>query len=164
MALDATVGGVDSNSYIDVDTADLYHEVRLHNDEWFDASIEKREAALQWATNILDTLDWKGSKATTEQALAWPRSEVYDQSGTLLDSASIPKFLIHALSEYAWELMKGDRLVDSDTKGIKEVQAGEVRVKFDKHDRQTKTPIYVMRLLQPYLHSSFGNFVKVERA
>lgn len=151
MSLDATPKGATSDSYATLEEANLYHSKRLHNDEWLSAPNTTKEAALQWATRLLDTFDWKGGKTTSTQALKWPRYDVFDSNSDELDNDTIPQFLVNAVSEYAWELIKGDREVDSDTKGIREVMAGEVIVKFDKFDRASKTPNSIYRIVKDYL-------------
>lgn len=164
MAIDATPKGTSSDSYATVSEANSYHAARLHNEEWFNAKPDEKERALKWATRLLDTFHWKGSKTTSAQALKWPRADVDDTNGDELNNNTIPQFLINAVSEYAWELIKGDREVDSDTKGIKEVMAGEVMVEFDKTDRASDTPNSVYRLIRDYTsvgHSS--NFSWLER-
>ena len=45
------------------------------------ASTKKREAALKHSTEFLDTLPWKGERATSTQALAWPRQGVFRDDG-----------------------------------------------------------------------------------
>lgn len=63
MALDATVGGANANSYLTVAEADAYFAARLHSDVW-DALSEgegegegdsTKEAALIWATRLFDS-------------------------------------------------------------------------------------------------------------
>jgi len=165
MTIDATAGGATSDSFATVAEANSYHNSRLHNDEWFNSPLDTREKALKWATRMLDNLSWKGQKTATTQALKWPRTYVYNDNGDQLAVDEIPSFLIAATSEYAWELIKSDREVDSDSKGISEVWAGEVVVKFNSSDRATKTPTSVYRLISYYTTAgSSSNFVRIERA
>lgn len=154
-----------TDSYCDLADAITYHEGRLHNDDWLNASTATREASLKWATRLLDALSWEGEKTASSQDLKWPRTYVYDDNGDQLDTATIPQFLIDATCEYALQLIKSDRESDSDTQGISEVKAGEVEVVFDKDDRASKTPSSVYRLINRYLATgSTPNFSKCERA
>lgn len=154
-----------TDSYCEISEAVTYHEGRLHNDDWLNASTTTREAALKWATRMLDALSWKGQKTATAQVLKWPRTYVYDDNGDQLDTASMPQFLIDATAEYALQLIKSDRESDSDTQGISDVKAGEVEVSFDKNDRASKTPSSVYRLINQYVSGSgSGSFTYVERA
>lgn len=165
MSIDATAGGASSNSFATVAEANAYHNARLHNETWFDANTDTKERSLKWATRILDDMKWKGSKTASTQALEWPRAAVLNLNGDELDDATIPTFLINAVSEYAFELIKMDREVDSDTKGISQVMAGEVSVKFDKTDRPSKTPTSIYRIIKNYLASgNTGAFQNIERA
>ena len=154
-----------TNSYVDMSDAVTYHEGRLHNDAWLNAGTTTREAALKWATRLLDAMSWQGEKTATSQVLKWPRTYVYNDNGDQLDTSTIPQFLIDATCEYALQLIKGDRESDTDTQGIMEVKAGEVEIVFDKNDRASKTPASVYRLINSYLSTgSSPNFSKCERA
>lgn len=119
MAIDATSGGTDSDSFVTVEDADLYHNTRLHNSEWTSASTANKEAALKWATRILNDLQWLGRIADDAQALRWPRSNVYNRDGILLDDTTIPTFLEQATAEMAWRLIIEDNTVQSDLTGFR---------------------------------------------
>lgn len=165
MAFNSTIGDPAANSFASVPEAIAYHEGRLFNEEWINASTIKRQSALMWATRLLDALSWEGQKTASSQALKWPRTYVYDDNGDQLDTATIPQFLIDATAEYALQLIKSDRESDSDTQGISEVKAGEVEVVFDKTDRGSKTPSSVYRLINQYVTGSgSGSFTYVTRA
>lgn len=83
MAIDATPGGADANSYISVADADAYFAMRL-NSATFDDSLVKEEALLH-ACLLLEQLDYIGIPVTDTvnedgmnngppfQALKWPR-------------------------------------------------------------------------------------------
>jgi hypothetical protein len=74
LVLDATVGGANSNSYITVARANEISEYDiLTTVDWFVADVDDKIRALVSATRQLDTLPWVGERATTTQALAWPR-------------------------------------------------------------------------------------------
>jgi hypothetical protein len=48
---------------------------------WASASKAEQEAAVRHATQFLDTLPFKGRRATDTQALSWPRSGVFRDDG-----------------------------------------------------------------------------------
>ena len=75
-AIDATVGGAASNSYITVAEGDTFADDVLGNVAWSAATADDKARALLVATARLDELAWVGSRTdtTTPQALAWPRS------------------------------------------------------------------------------------------
>lgn len=83
--IDATVGGANSNSYITILDATTYFDGRLYATAWADAIVAGTEdTALVEACRILDRLDFIGDKATTTQALKWPRvtNDFYDDYHT----------------------------------------------------------------------------------
>lgn len=130
MTLDATVGGANSNSYATVEEADAYFASRLHASLWTE-DLDK-EAALITATQMLDWYTvWKGSAASTTQALAWPRVSVYDTYGNEVDDSIIPVPIKQAIFEIALESIAADRTTDSDLVGLKEVTAGPLTIKAD---------------------------------
>ena len=90
MALTTTPGASDATSYASLTEAEAYMATLVHKDAWTEATDPAKEAALQQATRLLDTLTWKGRKATAEQALAWPRTGVTDRDGYEVDPAAIP--------------------------------------------------------------------------
>lgn len=69
----ATPGASDANSYISVDTGNTLANLYLGTLSWATATTENKGRALIMATRYLDQLEWIGSRATTTQALAWPR-------------------------------------------------------------------------------------------
>ena len=76
MALDATLAGATSNSYVTRGRAD---EIALTipgtaSEAWQAASDADKDLSLIQATTWLETLDYSGLRCTTTQALKWPRS------------------------------------------------------------------------------------------
>jgi hypothetical protein len=68
------VGDATCNSYITVAEGDAFLEGELGTLSWTTAATDLKNRALIAATRYLDQLVWVGSKATTTQALLWPRS------------------------------------------------------------------------------------------
>jgi len=75
VTVDATIGGAAANSYLTVADADAIAEYRLGTLAWSTATTDNKGRALIQATAYLDQLGYIGSKATTTQALLWPRSD-----------------------------------------------------------------------------------------
>ncbi len=71
----ATVGSASANSYISVATGDDLANLYLGTLNWTSASTDNKGRALIMATRYLDELHYIGEKASTTQALAWPRSD-----------------------------------------------------------------------------------------
>lgn len=72
-----TVGSASANSFVSVDEMTAYCDGRLNSSAW-DPDDDTKHAALVEATRELNVLPWLGARATTTQALAWPRSDVAD--------------------------------------------------------------------------------------
>lgn len=74
----ATAGAADANSYVTVAEAQAYLDARLNVAAWTNASVDDRERAVITATRLLTPLPWLGSRTTSAQALAWPRTACPD--------------------------------------------------------------------------------------
>lgn len=151
MLLVATAAASNANSYCTRIEADDYHKTHLYNSTWIAADDWQREAALIWATRLLDEqIDWKGYVETTTQALRWPRADVLDRDGRrYLDNTAIPLFLKQATAELARHLLAGDRTQERSI-GIASVKADTVDVVFDKHDVKPVLPPSVRSIVQVY--------------
>lgn len=157
MTLIVTPGGTDSNSYATLAEANEYHDTRLHNSEWGNATDLTKEAALIWATRTLDVnFYWYGRKSTETQALDWPRSGVTDSDGYSIDSDVIPVQVKWAESELAFLLIKNDRTVAADPNqdGVKELKINGIMLKFEVAPMQAALAASVVTLVQ-----EFGRFV-----
>jgi hypothetical protein len=172
---DATAGGPAANSYLTVlEAQDYFDNRRLGpalGDAW-DSADPSQEALLIMATRIIDmyfvghrtlvhesgespyyitSSHWTGSPATTTQALAWPRSGMYDRNGNAISSSVIPQELKDAVAELAGQLAKEDTTLDYDVrvKGITSVKAGSVAVTFKNLIAAKVLPDAVWFLLIP---------------
>lgn len=120
MAIDATIGGADSNSYVTVAEADGYFAARLHADAWESASSEDKEKALLTACRhieaarprvnrrpygypeVADTVDYDPlAPYSATQALSFPRLRDRDADGNLI----IPQPVKDAQCEEALALL-----------------------------------------------------------
>lgn len=139
-----------ANSYADVDDGDLYHEGRLFVIDWTSASDDDKEAALIWATKLIDKLvAWNGIVVTKTQALAWPRQSVLNAEGYYLSQTIVPQDLIDATCEFARYLITSDRSASSAS-GLKSFKAGSLAIEFDKYDRESIMPKSVWILIRQY--------------
>lgn len=105
MALDATVGGASSNSYVALTAAEAYFLGRLSVDAWADANAEEREASLIMATQRLEAESYLGYAVSTTQRLQWPRYSAYNRNGVLLSTTAIPQLLQDATCELALSIL-----------------------------------------------------------
>lgn len=122
-----------------------------------DAVVERltandREAALVWATRLLDQMmRWYGSKRTEEQRLRWPRSGVVDADGYNLDFDLIPELLEEATAELALSLLERNRFEQPGLlgQGIEEARLGPIAVKVGSEERIDVVPQNILSLLSP---------------
>lgn len=169
----ATPGAANANSYLTLAEAVAYFEGRATAQEWEDA--DSQEALLVMATRVLDAVlspgrqlilgddcecsyyrirpHWTGAPATEAQALAWPRTGMYNRNGFAIASTVVPQDLKNAVAELAYQLAREDRTLDNDVavKGIRSVQAGSVSVSFKDGmiDDVRMLPQAVLYLLVP---------------
>src|SRR5262245_46245740 len=124
MPLDDTPGGEDSNSYVSVSDATALLSERLGMGWWLDEAQLDQEAALIWATRLLDEqVIWVGTPASATQALEWPRLDVVDSRGRPVDSATIPEDIERATAEYAAALLQESKAMT----GATVIEAGTVK-------------------------------------
>ena len=161
--LDVTVGGATANSYIGESAASDYFDERLNTGAWDAASPDDRARALISATRWVDTQGFIGDKATTAQALAWPRRDVPDIADDV-----IPVLVQQAVCEVALALLAAggtDLLAVDGATGVKRKKVDVLETEyFGPDDRPTgmeKVP-HAIRLLAPYLDGVFGG-LSVER-
>src|SRR5690242_1830582 len=101
MALDATVGGASSNSFGTLTEANTFFADRLYTSTWDAAADANKNKALITACFEICQLRFFGEKATSTQALPWPRIWVRNEdagfaSTGYYDSDEIPERLKQA--------------------------------------------------------------------
>lgn len=132
MAIIATAGGATSNSYVTLVEAEAFFDNRVGSSDWFD-SAEQEQSILQ-ACFILDQFDYIGDRATTTQALEWPRitNDFWDSYNDEFPytSTEIPQKLKNAQCEIAlWLAQTGGTASQG---AVSELQIGNsVKAKFD---------------------------------
>lgn len=156
MSLDSTVGGANSNSYLNVSEGDAYFANRLYADSWLDASTTEKEQALITATLRVDQEEFDGTRVSQAQALKWPRYRAY-ADGFVIDSASIPRPLKDAVSELALELLTTNALEQSGLANFKSLSVGPVDIEVNQPVRSGSLPAQVVRLLNQLGLSGMGH-------
>lgn len=113
----ATVGGSDSNSYVNGAEADSYAEFQSWNDVWLGKTEGERTIALINACRWLDTVDFAGTRcnpssddAALPQALSWPRSNA-SCDGVAATCTMIPKEIKEAQILIAYNLVVNPELI-----------------------------------------------------
>ena len=139
MAIIATPGDPDANSYVTVDECTAYNANREGLDGtsvWSGADPLAQESALMLATSLLDSMPeaWTGAAATPTQGLRWPRLAMTNRDGFSIDHSAIPRDLKNATCEFARRLLDEDTTGNNDVKNdrIKLVKAGSVEVEYDQ--------------------------------
>lgn len=139
-----------ADSYISLEAADLYH-VNRGNSDWTGTDSEKCRA-LRRATQFLDgryRQRWKGTKATSGQALSWPRDAMSDEDGNGIDADTIPNGIQYATCELARVLPYTQKV--TQPKGIKRVKAGSVEVEYAFSGQDREVLDLVDELVAPFL-------------
>lgn len=151
MALDATVGGANADSYATLAEFKAYADTIgfVYTSVYTDPVIE---IAMRKATQYLDRAyrgKWKGFRTDRDQALAWPRTSnqdlpvnyltpsftvgVIDEDGYEIPSNTIPKQVKEAEYEATILSLGGSDLLPTFARGNaikrKEVKAGPVETK-----------------------------------
>lgn len=152
MALDATVGGANSNSYLDAAEADaLLSQSRLHFAAWTAATAAQKDAALIYATSLLDAyMDWYGSQASSGQALRWPRTGIVTKEGYSVSDSTIPDAIKLAVVDTAVQLLRDDPTAVNElyAQGISEAKVGSLAVKLHGTGAHSLLPSSVVSSLR----------------
>lgn len=151
MAIDASVGGIASNSYVTAVEANAYFEGRLNSDGYTEADADIQEKALRQAVTMLDSrISWIGDvkDQVTPQALAWPR--VYDSSLTtpediLVLGSAIPQDLKNAQSEMAIFLIDNGEPEESNS--LDAIKVGSLTIDFNEFKSSELVPDTVWSMI-----------------
>jgi hypothetical protein len=146
MTIIATAGAVDANSYITLEDAQAYFANRVYTDLWDEADDQSK--ALITATQRLDQEGFMGKRASTTQALKWPRTGVYSD-GILLASDVIPQKVKDATCELALSLGGTNVLEPPELAPFHSLSVGPVSmVMKDQVVALESLPVQVARLLR----------------
>ena len=159
MALVTTPGGATADSYATVAEADAYIAIRGFATAWPALEADK-EKLLKWAALLMNTWVWLGSATTSTQALAWPRSSLYDPSGYALDENTIPAAIKNAQIEFAFQLKGSDWSQGLGPIAEQYVKIGPIEV---KNEYYRPIPSSVLAFVQAYMAGSPGVMLNVVR-
>jgi hypothetical protein len=153
LVLDATVGGANSNAYLDRVAAQTLIDAMPNSTAW-GVDPAAQDLALVRATTLLEVLAYQGVKVSAQQALAWPRfgvtdpdygdvtaqSELFDCSVEYLDQTIIPRRMKRACATLALEILKAgtsDLWGADDTTNMKQLSIGPITIDYaDVVDRR----------------------------
>ena len=139
--IDATVGGSDANSFIDVDGADSYFSTSLVSERW--DTNNQREASLIEASACVSSLDYRGEKNASSQALAFPRD----------GGSDIPAPIIAATAKLALYLFENPDSLSGIADLTTRIAVGSLSIsqQVSSGNIMELLPIDVRHLLTPYL-------------
>lgn len=148
----ATAKAVNANSYVTLADAESRIEERLHVSDWEGAIDATKNAALVWATRILDEqFNWAGYKTTAAQNLRWPRIGIYNEEDESVDEDTIPTFLARATIELALYLIGEDRTnTETGLEGFDSIQVESIRLQTNKVSGKTRIPDAVIQIIKHY--------------
>lgn len=165
LVIDATVGGASANSFVTLVEAQAYMDARLNGATWTAASTDDQNRALVEATRELSNATWKSTRASTTQALSWPRWFVVNPdvpwAGTVFyDSSVIPQRVKDATCELAFQFLKAgstDLAAQDTLQNITEKTVGPLTTRYNDPLNRAKGLARfprVMDLIRPLLVSS----------
>jgi len=120
-------GAVDANSYISEADAEVYFTNVGVPAVWAAATTAQKQSALIAGTQYLDAKyarRWSGLRATFEQRLAWPRTNVYDSDSFIVEG--IPRNVQEATAEAAIRSLNGNLTDDTGYIRAESVKVGEI--------------------------------------
>lgn len=168
MALNATLGASDANSYVTQAEATAYFEDRMHASAW--AAVTEKDPLLITASQMLDWyINWKGDKASVAQSMQWPRDGAIRPDGTEIDDDVLPPEVKTAVYELALSSISADRTADDPLAGIGQLRAGSLMIKSgaEKPNQTNADPVpdHVYRVLSDlYNQGSSISVVRLLRA
>lgn len=157
MALDTTIGGASTDSYVTLAEAATYH-TNFNNTAWAALSDLQKEAALREAARFVDGYNYTGTKATLAQARQWPRIDAA-QDGFPLASDIIPQLVKDAQCEAALRQSASALQPDVAPGMVTEETVGPITVKYSDNSNNGR-PTYPLidRMLRPLLSAVGGMF------
>ena len=128
---DATPSSQAANSYLTLDEANTYFEGRFGADLWMTFTDDQKMQLILTSTKVLDNCLFGGLKTDPTQPLNWPRKNLFNRDGRLIDRASIPAKMKEATCEYAyWVWTEEDRLLsDVEIQQVDSVNLGPLDIK-----------------------------------
>lgn len=163
-------GKSDANSYESVANADQYNLDHDVNAAWVgETDPLVKEQHLRIATAYIDLISlgrWLGYRSNELQALAWPRTDVWDPDDYLIASDAMPAVLLSATVEAAILSLGGEDLIpdlsDPGTVKSEMVKVGPITI--DTDYMNGNPPIKVFRKVEDLLRTLVTKSGHVTRA
>lgn len=169
MALNATLGASDANSYATSAEADLYFADRMHSSAWTALTQETKDQLMVTSSRMLDWhVKWKGTKTDTAQAMQHPRENMSRPDGTVISSDVLAPEIKIATYELAFVNIAADRLADDLLAGIGQLKAGSLMIKAgpEKPNQTNAKPVpkHIYAILSDLYVQGRGSVVRLLRA
>jgi hypothetical protein len=124
-------GKADAESYASVTYFDAYWVAHGSPVDLVGIVTPAKESALRYGALDLDAeWDWNGAIANLAQALAWPRTNAWDNEGRLLAPDVVPVVIQYANCEKARLHLIGDGLNAVETAGLDALEVGPISLDF----------------------------------
>lgn len=141
----------DSNSYLTLEEANLYHASRNHTD-WTLLNSNEKEHLLVIATDYIEQKygqSWQGQVVKETQSLSFPRTGVV-VNGYEISYTTIPSMLKNAVAELAIKANSSE-LVDDLTQGLVSEKACNFEQTYDIYSSRNTQYVAVERMIKPLL-------------
>lgn len=153
-----------ANTYVSQADATLYFEKSLYAAAWTAATSGNKDIALAMATRLIDDyFRFDGRAISSTQALKFPRYDIYNSSGYLIQAATLPQALKDATAEMAQWLISSDRTAEADDMGFAKLKVGNLELVPDANDRAGVIPSVVIQMLAAFARPVSGGQAKVRR-
>jgi len=151
-------GKTDAESYASGADADAYVTKWHDSSDWGAASSTVKERALRRGARYINSHDFVGIRAHTDQALKWPRTHIGYIDGRANDPDAVPADIRNANIEAALRYIEGDSLLPDHDGGTirresKTVGPITTDTEYAATRRAGKTFEAIRALLNPYLSS-----------
>jgi len=169
MALIATLGATDANSYVNRAEADLYFADRMHSSTWTALTDAVKDQLLITSSRMLDWhVKWKGTKTEDTQAMQHPREDMLRPDGTEIDDGVLAPEVKIAVYELALVNITSDRMIDDPLAGIGQLKAGSLMIKAgpEKPNQTNAKPVpsHIYSILSDLYVQGRGSIVRLLRA
>ncbi len=144
-----------ANSYASVAAADAYNADRGFTD-WAALTTSEKQVSLIRATDYLEATyraAWKGYRKTQDQALSWPRYNVFVDGFAVPDNV-VPTAVVNACIEMALKTLTYDQLIIDQQQRIIREKVDVIETEYAEFSDPAQRYPQVNRMLVPYLVSS----------
>lgn len=128
-------------SYVDVAESNAMASSIPKASAWIDLDESLKLSSLSYSSKLLDSFfDWSGVIASEDQELRWPRADVYDRDGRLIDKTIVPQVIKDATFLLALDVSSEE--INGSTPGnLESLKVGPISLAFDTSESKSEQPI-----------------------